>query len=176
MPVCTRLGPVWYTVFPESSPTSSHSASLNRRVKPGEASPRQAADFPFPEKEGDNCWCSWCRWNRKSCVISVDDIDLPKAAMLPWGCRRLSGGQLDGLYLCPRRNGKNPLAALTGSGWNHWAVHPCSLLKAPFVLPPRMGSPKCTTSSHTAWLRRNIGSCRGHASTRLPNRNFGIAN
>lgn len=80
--------------------------------------------------------------------------------MLPWGCRRLSGGQLDGLYLCPRRNGKIPLAVLTGSGWNHWAVHPCSLLKAPFVLPPRMGSPKCTTSSRTAWLRRNIGSCR----------------
>lgn len=77
------------------------------------------------------------------------------------GCRRLSGGQLDGLYLCPRRNGKNPLAVLTGSGWNHWAIHPCSLLKAPFVVPPRMGSPKCTTSSRTAWLRQNIGSCRG---------------
>lgn len=108
-------------------------AQPNPVVKPGEASPRQAAGIAFPlaEKDGDNCWC---RWNGKRCVIDVDDIDLPKAAMRPWMPAFSVVDSSAGFIFGPDQK-----STRGADGIRMESVHPCSLLEAPFVLPAQSG-------------------------------------
>lgn len=142
----------------------------------GGDSPAGSGDrIPIPRKDGDNCWCSRCRWNCKRCVIAVDDIDLPKAAMRPWMPAISVVGGSTGFIFAPDQ--KTPLAVLTGSGWNQSIHVPCS--KQPFVLPAQSGksnAPSHHLESHGMVASKHWKLSRPCLYPDLPNGNVGIAN